>query len=112
MWADREQVERRINALVADFLDSREASADRELDLGTFAIVAEIKERSTPDEINDLVETRKRPEARYTPEAEWTQSMWYRCSDVRGWIASGLFRRAMQIADGEYDDSSGDEDSE
>jgi len=31
---------------------------------------------------------------------------------VRGWIASGLFRRAMQIADGEYDDSSGDEDSE
>jgi hypothetical protein len=39
----------------------------------------------------------------YTPEAEWTPSLWYRCSDVREWVASGLFRRAMMIADGEYD---------
>lgn len=112
MWADREEVELRINALVADFLDAREASADRELDLGTFAIVAEIKERSTPDEINDLVESRQRPEAGYTPEAEWSQSMWYRCSDVRDWIAAGLFRRAMLIAEGDYDEPSGEEESE
>src|SRR5437899_12703480 len=104
MWADREQTEKRLNALVADFLDAREGSADRELDLGAFAIVAEIRERCTPDEISDLLEQRKRPEVGYTPEAEWTQSMWYRCSDVRDWIAYGLFRRAMQIADGDYDD--------
>jgi hypothetical protein len=109
MWTDRDEVERRIHALVADFLDAREAAADRELDLGVFAIVAEIRERRTPEEIEDVVEQRKRPEAGYTPEAEWTPSMWYRCSDLRDWIASGLFRRAMQIADGEYDEYFDDE---
>jgi hypothetical protein len=110
MWADREQTEKRLNALVADFLDSREGSADRELDLGVFAIVAEVRERSTHEEISELLEQRKRPEVGYTPEAEWTQSLWYRCSDVRGWIASGLFRRAMQIADGDYDEPDDSED--
>ncbi|HEY4414001.1 MAG TPA: hypothetical protein VGN06_13480 [Gaiellaceae bacterium] len=112
MWADRSAVEKRLNALVADFLDSRGSAADRELDLGVFAIVAEIRERSTPEEINDVLEERARPEVGYTPEAEWTQSMWYRCSDVRGWIASGLFRRAMQIADGDYDDADASQDPE
>lgn len=40
-----------------------------------FAIVAEIKERTTPEEINELIEERKRPEVEYTPEAEWTPSL-------------------------------------
>jgi hypothetical protein len=110
VWADRERVERRLHALVADFLDNRAGDADRELDLGVFAFVAEVKERRTPDEIRDMVEQRERPEAEYTPEAEWAQSMWYRCSDSRDWIASGLFRRAMMIADGDYDELDDDED--
>jgi hypothetical protein len=112
MWANRDRVERRLHAFVADFLDSREANADRELDLGVFAIVAEVRERRTPDEIDELVEQRKRPEVEYTPEAEWTQSMWYRCSDARDWIAAGLFRRGMMIADGEFDAREPDEDDE
>ena len=112
MWADRGQVERRLHALIADFLDAREEAAETELDLGVFAIVAEVRERNTPDEINELLGERKRPEVGYTPEAEWGQSMWYRCSDHRGWIASGLFRRAMQIADGEYDDDVSDQAEE
>src|SRR5262249_5448707 len=104
MWSNREQVEERLNALVADFLDSRGAEADRELDLGVFAVVAGVRERRAPDEINELLEQRHRPEVGYTPEAEWTHSMWYRCSDVRDWIAAGLFRRATLIADDHFDD--------
>ena len=38
--------------------------------------------------------------------------MWYRCSDMRDWIAAGLLRRAMRIADGEFDELDDDEDSE
>jgi hypothetical protein len=112
MWVDRERAERRLHALVADFLDSREADADRELDLGVIAIVAEVKERRTAEEIRELLDERGRPEAEYTPEAEWTQSFWYRCSDFRDWIASGLFRRAARIADGEYDENDESEPSE
>jgi hypothetical protein len=104
MWRDREAAEKRLNALVADFLDGHEESADRELDLGVFALVVEVRERRTPEEIKELLEERNRPEVGYTPEAEWTQSIWYRCSDARDWVAAGLFGRAKQIADG--DDSS------
>jgi hypothetical protein len=112
MWVDRDRAERRLNALVADFLDSQGAQADRELDLGVIAIVAEVKERRTPEEISELLDQRARPEAEYTPEAEWTQSLWYRCSDFRDWIASGLFRRATMIADGEYDEDAESESPE
>jgi hypothetical protein len=112
MWADRERAERRLHALIADFLDSRDAEADRELDLGVVAIVAEVKERRTPEEISEVLDERVRPEAEYTPEAEWTQSFWYRCSDLRDWIASGLFRRVTMIADGEYGEDGGSESPE
>ena len=111
MWANREQVEARLHALIADFLDSREDS-DRELDLGVIAFVVEVKERRTPEEIEDLLAQRTRPEAVYTPEAEWTQSMWYRCSDAREWVASALFRQAMLIADGEYDEGEATDEPE
>ena len=111
MWLDRERVEARLNALVADFLDSREESmGDQELDLGVVALVAEVRERRTPEEIEAVLRVRRRPEAEYTPEAEWTQTTWYRCTDLRDWIAGGLFRRAMLIADGFYDDDVEDEE--
>ena len=113
MWRDREAVEGRLVGLVRDFLDSQAASSgdDDEIDVGHVAIVAEIKWRRTPDEIRDIVQQRQRPEVVYTPEAEWTQSVWYRSSDSRDWINAGLFRRAMLIADGDYDSDDDDEDS-
>ena len=46
MWADRDLVERRLHALIADFLDERDEDAV-ELDLGVFAIVAELRVRHT-----------------------------------------------------------------
>ena len=113
MWADRERAEKRLNALVADFLDSRGAdSGEDEIELGLIAIVVELKTRDTPDEIRELVDTRTRPEVEYTPEAEWWHSVWYRCSDSRNWVASALFRRAMKVADGDYDDDEDDDESD
>lgn len=103
VWADRQQVEERLQALIADFLDSRGDDSDVDLDLGVVALVAEVKHRRPPESIERLLEERKRPEAVYTPEAEWTHTIWYRCTDLRDWIASGLFRQAMLVADGDYD---------
>ena len=110
MWADRERTEARLQALVADFLDSMDRRLDREAEVGVFALVAEVKERRTPEEIGEVLETRTRPEAAYTPEAEWTHSTWYRCSDLRDWIAAGLFRRAMLVADDFFAGEDEDED--
>lgn len=104
MWANREQVEQRLHALVADFLDSRGDDSDVDLDLGVVALVAEVKHRRTPESIEGLLKERKRPEAVYTPEAEWTHTIWYRCTDLRDWIASGLFRQAMIVADDDYEE--------
>jgi hypothetical protein len=113
MWADRERAERRLNALVADFLDSRGAdSGDDELELGVIAIVVEVKGRKEPDDIKRMLDSRTRPEVEYTPEAEWWHNVWYRCSDSRDWIASGLFRLAMKVADGDYDDDEDDDESD
>jgi hypothetical protein len=72
VWADRERAERRLNGLVADFLDSRAAdSGDEEIELGLIAVVVEIKTRRTPDKIKEHAEPRTRPEVEYTPEVEW-----------------------------------------
>ena len=99
MWADRELVESRIHALVADFFDYRDDDDD-EFDLGVFALVAEVKTKKTPEEIANTREERKRPEAGYTPEAEWFHSVTYRCSDGRTWINSGLFEQAKRVSSG------------
>jgi hypothetical protein len=113
MWRDREEVERRLVGLVSDFMDSQEASAgDDEIDVGHLAIVAEVRWRRTPDEIHDIVQQRKRPEVGYTPEAEWTQNVWYRSSDSRAWVTAGLFRQAMLLADGFYDTDDDDDGAE
>ena len=112
MWANREQVEQRLQAFIADFIDAMEEDADREIDLGTFAFVAEIKERRTPEEINEVLDSRRRPEVGYTPEAEWADSLWLRCSDLRNWVAAGLLRRAVRVADGEYEPAAEDQDAE
>jgi hypothetical protein len=112
MWASREQVEQRLQAFIADFIDAMEEDVDGEIDLGTFAFVAEVKERRTPEELSDVLDSRRRPEVGYTPEAEWTGSLWYRCSDLREWVAAGLLRRAMKVADGDYDPVAEDQDPE
>ena len=56
-----------------------------------------------------MLRHRLRPEVGYTPEAEWWNNVWYRSSDFRDWVNSGLFRTAMQLADGDYDDDDDDE---
>jgi hypothetical protein len=98
VWADRDLVERRLHALIADFLDERAEDAD-EFDLGVFAIVAELRVRRT-SEIGEVLGQRRRPEAGYTPEAEWVESIAFSSSEGRPWINSGLFRSAMRLADG------------
>jgi hypothetical protein len=111
MWADRDRVERRLHALIADFLDERAEAAD-ELDLGVFAIVAELRVRHTSG-VAEVLRDRRRPEAEYTPEAEWVEAIAFSSSDGRPWISSGLFRSAMRLADGDnpvYDDESEEPD--
>lgn len=112
MWKNREEAERRLHALVSDFLDTHEESTDAEIDLGVLAIVAEIRERNTREEIAEILQQRRRPEAVYTPEAEWTHLIWYRCSDLRDWVAAGLFRRATLIAEDDIQTSYLDEDQD
>jgi hypothetical protein len=111
VWADRDRVERRLHALIADFLDERAEAAD-ELDLGVFAIVAELRVRHTSG-VAEVLRGRRRPEAEYTPEAEWVEAIAFSSSDGRPWISSGLFRSAMRLADGDnpvYDDESEEPD--
>jgi hypothetical protein len=109
MWKNRPETEARLHALIADFLDSLALEVEDELDLGVVAIVAEVKQRRTPEAIEAILTERKRPEAAYTPEVEWAESIWYRCSDLRDFVASGLFRHASLLADGITEDG-GDED--
>ena len=111
MWADRDRVERRLHALIADFLDERAEDAS-ELDLGVVAIVAELRVRHTSG-VAKVLGDRRRPEAEYTPEAEWIEAISFSSSDGRPWINSGLFRSAMRLADGDdpaYDDESEEPD--
>ena len=106
MWADRDRVERRLQALIADFLDERAEDAS-ELDLGVFAIVAELRVRHARG-VAEALDDKRRPEAEYTPEAEWVEAIAFSSSDGRPWINSGLFRSAMRLADGDnpvYDES-------
>lgn len=98
MWADRDRVERRLRALIADFLEVRAEEAG-ELDLGVFAIVAELRVRHTSG-VAEVFGDRHRSEVEYTPEAEWVESIAFSSSDGRPWINSGLFRSAMRLADG------------
>ena len=99
MWADRDRSERRLHALIADFLDDRAGDAD-EVDLGVCAIVAELRVRHTSG-VAMFLRDRRRPEAEYTPEAEWVETIAFSSSDGRPWINSGLFRSAMRLADGD-----------
>ena len=111
MWADRDRVERRFHALIADFLDERAKDAD-EFELGVVAIVAELRVRRTSD-LGELPGQGRRPEVEYTPEAEWVEAIAFSSSDGRPWINSGLFRSAMRLADGDnpvYDDGSEEPD--
>jgi hypothetical protein len=100
-------VEQRLHALIADFLDVRCEEAD-EYDLGVIAIVTELRARHTSG-IAKVLGQRRRPEAEYTPEAEWVESIAFSSSDGRPWINAGLFRSAMRLADGDdaaYNDAS------
>jgi hypothetical protein len=114
MWRDRDEAETRLNALVADFLDSQEAeSGEVEIDLGVIAFVTELRTRRTADDLEYVLGQRTRPEAGYTPEAEWSTSIWYRSTDLREWVNTGLFRTAMLVAEGAFDDEEeADDESE
>lgn len=96
--------------MIADFLDERAEDAN-ELDLGVFAIVA--SSGCGTSGVAEVLGDRRRPEAEYTPEAEWVEAIAFSSSDGRPWINSGLFRGAMRLADGDnpvYDDDSEEPD--
>lgn len=84
--------------MIADFLDERAEDAN-ELDLGVFAIVAELRVRHTSG-VTEVLGDRRRPEAEYTPEAEWVEAIAFSSSDGRPWINSGpgYFRVAPSVA--------------
>lgn len=110
MWADRDRVERRIHALIADWLEERAEDAD-EYELGVVAVVAELRVRTS--DTAETLRKRRRPEVEYTPEAEWIEGISFSSSDGRPWINSGLFRSAMRLADRDnpaYNDASEEPD--
>lgn len=113
MAPNREELERRLNALVADFLDSLTEDYEEGFDLGVALILAEVRYPADAERIEDLVARRPRPEAQYTPEAQWHHTVWFRCTDHRDWVQAGLLHEALRLAhdyDTDDEDDGADED--
>ncbi len=84
----REQLERRMHALVADHLDQiAEANPDG-FDLGVVAISAEVV---TPDPEATLL---RREDGGYTPAIDSYYYWSYYCSDHRWWVKKALYAEA------------------
>jgi hypothetical protein len=102
----REQLERRMNALVADHLDLIAETNSEGFDLGVVAFAIEVL---YPDERTWL----RREERGYSPPMEVTSYLSTYCSDHRWWIQRAVFQEA-------YDDyayptssvASGDDDEQ
>ena len=95
----RKEIESRLQALLADHLDAVATQNPEGFDIGIVAIVTEVRYPASVDEVEELVESRGRPEARYTPEAEWNTYVAMGCSDSRSWIQSGILNAALELLD-------------
>jgi hypothetical protein len=86
----RDELDRRLHALVADFLDDLEADHPEGSDLGPVMLIAETR---TPW---DGEVPLRRSDAGYTPsdfEVEWR--IW--CSDWRWWVQAAMLREADDL---------------
>jgi len=102
----RDQVERRLHALVADWLDTIARDNQDGFDIGIVGFIGEV---SMPDPETTLL---RREEGGYTPPLDTDQYTSYYCSDHRWWMKRALFGDA-----GDYfrfppseDEENGDEE--
>jgi len=95
----REELETRLQALLADHLDAVASQNPEGFDIGVVALVTEVRYPATVEDVEELVRSRGRPEARYTPEAEWNTYVAMGCSDSRNWIQSGILDAALDLLD-------------
>jgi hypothetical protein len=95
----RQEIESRLQALLADHLDAVATQNPEGFDIGVIAIVTEVRYPASVEEVEELVESRGRPEAFYTPEAEWNTYVAMGCSDSRNWIQGGILNAALDLLD-------------
>jgi hypothetical protein len=107
MSPTRAEVEARLQALLADHLDHIAKQNPEGFDIGVAAIVTEVRYPAEVEDIEAIIRGRPRPEALYTPAAEWRQYVSFVCSDSRAWIQYGLLRAALEVL---ADDGDEDED--
>jgi len=81
----REQVERRLHALIADWLDDLAESNSDGFDLGVIGFIAEVV---TPDPGYTVL---RREEGGYTPEMDTSNYFSYFCTDHRWYIKRAVF---------------------
>ncbi|MDQ3823650.1 MAG: hypothetical protein M3321_10485 [Actinomycetota bacterium] len=103
----REQLERRLHAIVADHLDALAETHPDGFDLGVVAIAVEVL---YPDEQGAAF--LRREEGGYTPPID-VESQWsYYCSDHRWWVKEAVFKEAHDYFAYPPDEHHGDEDDE
>jgi hypothetical protein len=110
---NRDRIEARLRAFVADHLDGIEEANPEGFELGVVMILSEVRYAAAPEHIEWLVEHRGRPEAEYTPEAERRSYIAFGCTDNRQWVKRGVLTEALMLLDApEADDSDDGEDDD
>jgi hypothetical protein len=87
----RDELERRLNALVADFLDAAEADFPEGFDFGPVMLVAETRTRW------DGEVALRRSDGGYVPAADAAISFRTWCSDWREWVQAELLKEAGEL---------------
>jgi len=106
----REQLERRLHALVADWLDFLAKDNSSGFDLGVVGFIGEVV---TPDPDYTVL---RREEGGYTPEMDTDYYFSYYCSDHRWYIKRAIFRDAAEhfqyspVNESDRDEDEDDED--
>jgi hypothetical protein len=105
----REQVERRLHALVADWLDIVAEGNSDGFDLGVVGFIAEVV---TPDPEYTIL---RREEGGYTPPMDTNSYFSYYCSDHRWYIKRAIFGDAgdhYRYPPADSDDDNGETDED
>jgi hypothetical protein len=99
----REELERRLHALIADQLDILERDNPEGFDVGVAAFAIEV---IYPDPEDTWI---RREEGKYFPPVD-TYSYWfYYCTDHRLWVKKAVFRTAHESYEYPQDSPDGDE---
>jgi hypothetical protein len=103
-FPEREQVERRLHALVADWLDIVAKDNSDGFDLGVVGFIGEVV---TPDPEYTVL---RREAGGYTPEMDTSYYFSYYCSDHRWYIKRAVFGDAGDYFQYPPDDSDGEDE--